>query len=113
MKSWKSPFSGKDLDQEELLTELALNVVSKQHILRTCGYPEARLTLAQDSVIMQCEEVHFSNVIPFPSELRSFVIEAFAASYETIMALVVCLARACRPQKSLGLYCVTSNLSER
>jgi hypothetical protein len=42
------------------------------------------VTLAQDSATMQCEEAHFSNVLPFPSALRSFVIEAFAASYETI-----------------------------
>jgi NTP pyrophosphatase (non-canonical NTP hydrolase) len=56
------PFTGNDLNAEALLTELASNAVSKQHLLRTCGHSEAKWTIHSpknlaSSIIIEAAEL--------------------------------------------------------
>ena len=71
--TWRSPFTHRDLGAEELIQEIALNVVAKLHLIALVSDETANIIQGPDSVAVHAPGLNYVGIIPMPSELHVYL----------------------------------------
>lgn len=71
--TWRSLFSGTDIDAENLVREVALNAVSKVLMLQFFSDQIPKVVIAKDAVVVKEDGLGFTGIIPFPPELGGYL----------------------------------------
>ena len=80
-KTWRSPFTGEDIDAHLVRREVAVNLAVKNYVFRLFNLPEPKWQLTSSGLSYKNTVPPIVGVIPYPPELAEYIAEGFMVEY--------------------------------
>ena len=80
-KTWRSPFTGEDIDAHLVRREVAVNLAVKIYVFRLFNLPEPKWQLTASGLSYKNAVPPIVGVIPYPPELAEYIAEGFMVEY--------------------------------